>query len=237
MSEFFAAFINSVLEDGYVWVVLTFVVFFIADNIYQKTKNDFISALFITYIVISGLFLFIDVDYEKYTRNMSVFTSFLGPATTALAIPLYRNYQILKENFAGIMAGIFAGSFMSLVFTFAMAKVFVINHEIFISLMPKNVTLAMGLGMLEIYGGMSAILVVGVAMSGNVGMMIVPWLCKVFKITHPVAQGVAFGTSAHAMGTTKAIQMGDVQGAISGLAIGICGVMTVIMLPAFAALY
>ena len=153
---------------------------------------------------------------------------FLAPATAALAVPIYKNWQILRRNFWPIIAGTMAGSFSSIVVVFGLCKLFGLDETLTASLLSKSVTTPIATGVTEQLGGIVPIAIAAVIVSGIIGSITAPFMVKLFRVDDPVAQGIGIGTCSHAVGTTRAITMGELQGAMSGLAIGLAGIFTVL---------
>ena len=146
-------------------------------------------------------------------------------------VSLYNNIAILKKNFAPIMLGIIIGSFVSMFVSVLLAKLFNVDYSMTVTLLPESVTTPIAMGLSEEYGGIVALSAIAVIIRGIVGIIIAPIVIKIFKIYDPVAQGIGIGTVAHALGTTKARDMGEVQGAMSGLSIAVAGIVTVALMP------
>ena len=161
----------------------------------------------------------------------------LTPATIALAVPLYRQTEVLKKNFKAIICAILSGSIACAVTMFALAKAFSLSDEVYFGLASKSVTLAIALGITEELGGIAGVTCVAVVVSGIIGAAFVTVFSKIFKITNPVALGLSVGTASHAIGTSRAIQLDELVGAMGSLAIVIAGVLTVVIAPVMAGLY
>lgn len=174
-----------------------------------------------------------DVFYENGGKIVEFF---LTPATICLAIPLYRQFELLKKNGAAVLAGCVAGVAAHLAGCVAMLFLFRMEAAEYISLLPKSITTAIGKGLSEELGGYPAITMAAIMLTGLFGAVAAPPLLKLFKIEEPVSQGLAIGTSSHAAGTSRAVQLGDVQGAASSLAIVVTGLLTVVTAPLFAQL-
>lgn len=174
------------------------------------------------------------VDYESYNESAQYLSYLLTPATVSLAIPLYLQMEVLKKNFAAIMAGIFSGVLASLGSVLAMAALFGLSHKEYVTLLPKSITTAIGMGVSEELGGYVTISVAVIIITGVLGNMAAETVCKIFRIRYAVSRGLAIGTSSHAVGTARAMEMGEVEGAMSSLAIVVCGLCTVIGASVFA---
>jgi len=221
----------SVFNTEIFGVIITILFFNIGIYIQKKTKNPIFNPLLIS---ILGIILFLsitNIPYESYKLGGDIINLFLGPVTIVLAVPLYKQFDLFKKYLVEILIGITCGvivSFISikLVGYFTNADINIIN-----SLLPKSITTPMGISLTKMLNGIEAITVVSIILTGILGAIIAPIVFKIGKINHPVAKGIALGTSAHALGTTKALQMGEVEGAMSGLSIGVCGIITVVLIP------
>ena len=158
------------------------------------------------------------------------------PATVALAIPLYEKLDLLKANAAAIIAGISVGTLVSLGSALALALALHLTQEQYATLLPKSVTTAISMDVAAELGGIAALTGAIVILTGIAGSLLAETVCKAFHITDPIAKGVGIGTSAHAVGTSKALQMGEVEGAMSGLSIAVAGVLTAVLCPVFVSL-
>ena len=158
------------------------------------------------------------------------------PATISLAIPLYEKWDLLKENAAAIIAGISVGTFVSLGSALALALVFDLSHEQYVTILPKSVTTAISMDVAGELGGITALPGAIVMPTGSAGNRRAEAGCTWCHITDPLATGGGSGTSAHAVGTSKALQMGEVEGAMSGLSIAVAGILTAVLCPLFAQL-
>ena len=157
----------------------------------------------------------------------------LTPATVCLAVPLYEKLSLLKSNWKAIFAGILSGVITTLCSVFVMSKLFHLTHEEYVTLLPKSITTAIGMGVSEELGGYVTLTVAMIIITGIFGNVIAVSVCRLFRITDPIAKGVGIGTSAHAVGTSKALQMGEVEGAMSGLSIAVARVLTAVLCPVF----
>ena len=181
-----------------------------------------------------GIILFLKISkipYENYKIGSDTINYFLGPVTIVLAVPLYKQFDLFKKHMIEILAGICCGVVSSFVSIIIIGKITNSNIDIINSLIPKSITTPMGLSLTSTLNGIDAITVVAIVLTGILGAIIAPIVFKIGNINHPVAKGIALGTSAHALGTTKALEMGEVEGAMSGLSIGVAGIITVILIP------
>ena len=178
-------------------------------------------ALTIAVLLVAG------IEYDAYNNSAKYLSYLLTPATICLAIPLYEQYKLLKKNFTAIIVGIASGVLTSLTTIFLMALLFKLGHYEYITLLPKSITTAIGIGLSQELEGYVSITVASIMITGLFGNIAGDIICKVCGIKHPVARGIAIGTSAHVMGTAKALQMGQIEGAMSSLSIAVAGCMTV----------
>ena len=221
----------NVFDTEIFGVILTILFFNIGIYIQKKTNKPIFNPLL---IAILGIILFLSITkipYESYKLGADRINFFLSPVTIVLAVPLYKQFDLFKKYLLEILIGISCGvvvSFISikLIGHFTNADVDIIN-----SLIPKSITTPMGISLTKTLNGVEAITVVSIILTGILGAIISPIVFKIGKINNPVAKGISLGTSAHALGTTKALEMGEVEGAMSGLSIGISGIITVILIP------
>lgn len=200
----------------------------------KKFKFAFLNPLLIAVVVVLVVLVLGHIDYETYSAGAKYLSYFLTPATVCLAIPLYEQVEKLKKNWKAIIAGILSGVFTSLLCVLAMSLLFGLNHEMYVTLLPKSITTAIGMGIAEETGGIVSIAVAVIVVTGVFGNVTAEYILKLFKIEEPVAKGIGIGTASHAIGTAKAFEMGDTQGAMSSLSIAVAGILTVIAAPLFA---
>lgn len=221
----------GLFSSAYFGIVLTVAAFQIGLFINKKTKSVACNPLLIAITIVIIFLLLTGVDYEDYYKGGSMIQFLLTPATVSLAIPLYRQLEILKKNLAAICISIVTGC-ISCTFTILfMSKLFHLSDAVFYGLIPKSVTLAIALGITEELGGLAGVTCVGVVVSGIIGAAFVTVLSKIFKIHNKIALGLSVGTATHAIGTARAIQIDEVLGAMGSLAIVVAGVMTVMIVP------
>ncbi len=211
--------------------------FYLGTWLHKKWDNPLTLPIIVSTLVCIVVLLLGDVEYETFRKNSEFLTFLLTPATVSLAIPLYRQMDKLKAHYVAILVGIFSGVLASGVSALALCALFGMSHGDYVTLLPKSVTTAIGLSLSEELGGTPAITVVSIIIAGTGGNCLAPILCKLFRITEPIAKGIAIGTASHAMGTAKAMELGEVEGAMSGLSIAVCGLMTVVAAQVFAMLY
>ena len=219
------------LNSTYFGIVLSLIGYWIALKISAKVKSTLCNPLLVASAMIVAVLLVLKVDYDTFNKGASYLTYFLNPATVCLAVPLYRQFQVLKSNMKAILLGIAAGCIACMITIVGLSMVFSFTPQLTASVLPKSITTAIAIGLSEEIGGMSAVTVACVVITGIVGACTASTLFKLFKIEEPVAQGLATGASAHAIGTSRALELGEIQGAMSSLAIVVTGMMTVILVP------
>ena len=197
-----------------------------------KAANPLLTAIVLVIIALKAF----HIDYETYNSGAKYLSYLLTPATVALAIPLYRQINVLKSHAKEIFAGIFAGVMASMGSILLMSYLFSLTHEQYVTLLPKSITTAIGMGISEELGGIQTITIAVIVVTGVLGNITAEWILKLFKIKEPVAKGLAIGTASHAIGTTKAMEIGEVEGAMSSLSIAVAGLMTVAAASVFAQL-
>ena len=158
----------------------------------------------------------------------------MTPATVCLAIPLYEQVELLKKNVKAILAGLLSGVVTSVLCVLVLSYLFHLDHKVYVTLLPKSITTAIGMGVSEELGGYVTITVAVIVVTGVLGNVIAEAVCKLFKIEEPVAKGIAIGSAAHAVGTARAMEIGEVEGAMSSLSIAVAGLLTVVAAPIFA---
>lgn len=200
----------------------------------KKLKWGILNPLLLSIVFVIAALQILDVEYETYNETAQYLSYLLTPATVALAIPLYQKIDLLKKNLLAVSLGILAGVFSSLGSILGMAYLFELSHEQYVTLLPKSITTAIGIGVSEELGGVTTITVAVILITGVLGNVIGQVICKLFRIYEPIAVGLAFGTASHAIGTSKALEIGDVEGAMSSLSIAVSGLLTVVFASVFS---
>lgn len=226
---------NEVFENSvYFGVLISLVSYGIGTFLKKKFKMAIFNPLLVSIILTLGVLVLFNIDYEVYNNGGKYISFLLTPATICLAVPLYEQFELLKKNFFAIILGILSGVLSSMSSIFLMAKLFELNHKEYITVLPKSITTAIGMGISEELGGYVPITVAIIVITGIIGNIFAEFICKIFRITHPIAKGIAIGTSSHALGTAKAMEIGEVEGAMSSLSIVVSGILTVIGASIFA---
>lgn len=225
---------NFFEESVYFGFVLSLLAYGFGCFVKSKLKNALFNPLLISIVITILVLVLGGIDYETYNSGASLLSWMLTPATVCLAVPLYEKIGLLKNNWKAIFAGITVGVLTSLICILLMSIMFGFSHEEYVTFLPKSITTAIGIGVSEEMGGYTNLTAAIIILTGVVGNVIAPFICRIGGITEPIAKGIAIGTSAHAVGTARALEMGETEGAMSSLAIGVAGIMTVIGASVFA---
>ena len=228
-----AAFFESSVFAG---VFFTLAAYFIGLSIKKKTGLSILNPLLMAIILMMGFISVLDVPYSVYSAGTKLISNLLTPATICLAVPLYEQFALLKKHPAAILAGIASGVVTSLLCVFVLSLLFGLDHASYVTLLPKSITTAIGMSVSQELGGYVSITVAVILMTGILGNMIAQSVCSLFRITDPIAKGIAIGTSSHAIGTSRAMEIGQVEGAMSSLSIVVSGILTVAGASLFAGL-
>ena len=227
MSDFFE---TSVFAGVTVSLIAYFVGMFLKKKLKLAIFNPLLVSIMFTIIVL----VMSKVDYKVYNEGAKYLSWFLTPATVCLAIPLYEQWQLLKKNYKAVIAGITSGVLTSLLTVFVLSLVMNLDHAQYVTLLPKSITTAIGMGLSEELGGYVTITVAAIVITGVLGNIFGEVICKLFRIEEPIAKGLALGSASHAIGTAKAMEMGEIEGAMSSLSIAVAGILTVVFSSAFA---
>ena len=202
----------------------------------RKLKSPLINPLLFSEIVTILVLLACGIDYDSYNQSANILSYFLTPATICLAIPLHEQFQLLKKHYPAIAAGVLAGIVTNGVLVFALACILKMSHAEYVTFLPKSVTTGISLSLTEEYGGYVTITLISLVITGMFGNMFGEFILNKAGVKEPVARGIALGSAAHAIGTAKAAEMGEVEGAMAGLAVTITGLLTVPALILFTKL-
>lgn len=224
------------VDSVFFGAVLSFLAYEIGLLLKKRFKLAILNPLLIGILCVMGALAVLRVDYDQYNSGAQYISYLLTPATVCLAVPLYEQLSLLKKNFKAVAAGIFSGTLASLGSVYLLSRLFGLDHEQYVTLLPKSITTAIGMGVSQELGGVVTITVAVIIITGILGNVIAEGVCKVFRIREPIAKGLALGTASHAIGTAKAMEMGQVEGAMSSLAIAVAGLLTVLGASVFAGL-
>lgn len=218
-------------------ITISLLTFEFGTYLYNKTKIAIFNPLFISQGLIILFLLKFNISVEAYNKGGQLISFFLAPATVILAVPLYRKFKLLKANALPILIGITLGSIAGMTSVIMLGRLFSLNELLKISMLPKSVTMPIGIEITSQLGGLTAITVAATVITGIFGTVAGAHICKLFRIKDKVAVGVAIGTASHALGTTKAMELGETEGAMSSLSIGVAGLITVMLAPVMVKLF
>lgn len=227
MSEFFQTSV-------YFGVLISLLSYGVGSVLKKRFKLGIFNPLLIAIVITILVLIILDIDYDTYYAGAKYLSYLLTPATIALAVPLYEQFELLKKHHTAVLLGIGAGVLASVGTIFLLALLFRLDHNSYVTLLPKSITTAIGMGVSEELGGYVPVTVALIVITGVQGNIFAEFACKLFRITEPVARGVAIGTASHAIGTSKAMELGEVEGAMSSLSIVVAGILTVIAASVFA---
>ena len=220
---------NSILSSAFFGIFLTIFSFYIGGGISKRIKSPFANPLLLATIICIAVMKLLHVSYDDYMEGAQFVSMFLVPVTAMLGLSIYRQRKILKEQFLPIVVGCLFGSLLSMGSTVVLCRILVLHDDIMCSLLPKSVTTAIALDISDQLGGLRSVTLMAVIICGIGGAIIHPLIIKLLRLKDQVAIGVAFGTASHAIGTAKALEIGEVEGAVSGVAMGVAGICTVII--------
>lgn len=223
-------------QSAFFGIFITIAAYQLGRMIQNKWKLSILNPLLIATVIIIGVLVLFDIDYSVYEAGSRYISIFLTPITVCLALPLYRQIRVLTKNVWAILIGILSGCIAHILVLFGLAIMFRLDKTLLYSLLPKSITTPIAIGISAEIGGLQVITIVAVVIAGISGAAIGPAILKLFRIKEPIAQGLALGSSSHAVGTSKAMEMGEIQGAMGSLAIVVTGVLSVIIIPVLVTL-
>lgn len=224
-------FLNTLSATMFFGAALTLLCFSIGLIVQKKFKLKILNPIIISMTMIIIILNITDISYEAYNNGAQLISIFLTPATVCLAVPLYEKLKLLKDNLLAVMGGIISGVAANLLTIWGVCVAFNLDKTVFATMAPKSITTAIGMVLSEETGGVVNITVAMIVITGNTGYLLAETIIRIFKIKSPVAKGIAIGSSAHVLGTSKAVELGDVEGAMSGLAVAVAGIVTVVVVP------
>jgi predicted murein hydrolase (TIGR00659 family) len=224
------------LTSSYAGVVISLIAYMVGVCLKKKFKLGIFNPLLVSIVLTIVVLLVAKIDYDTYNVSAKYLSWLLTPATVCLAVPLYEQLELLKQNWKAVILGILSGVLTSLTTVFILSIIMGLNHTEYVTLLPKSITTAIGMGVSEELGGYVTITVAVIVITGVLGNIFAELICKVFRITEPIAKGLAIGTASHAIGTAKAMEMGEIEGAMSSLSIAVAGILTVVFASVFAGL-
>ena len=218
-----------IFESGLFGLTLTFGVYILTTRLNERTRCPVLNPVLMAILVIIGVLLVFDIPLQDYLDGANIITLMLTPTTALLAYSIYNQLPLLKKYFIPIVAGCLAGSAASMVSVYVLCQVMGLGETLTATMLPKSVTTPIAMEISSQLGGISSVTVAAVVLTGIFGNILAPYLIKLFRIKNRIAAGVGIGCSSHAGGTSKAMEIGDVEGAMSGVSIGIAGILTVVL--------
>ena len=225
---------NLVMSSAVFGVVISLVGFWIGSYLKKKFNYAIVNPLLIAIVFVIVILIIFKIDYSAYYSSARYLSYLLTPATVCLAVPLYSQVEKLKENLVAILCAVFAGVLTSLASVLAISVVFRLSHLDYVTLLPKSITTAIGMGVAEELGGVTSVTVPIIILTGIFGNLAGEFVCRLFRVTDPIAKGLGIGCASHAIGTSRAMEWGELEGAMSSLSIVISGIFTVVLAPVFA---
>lgn len=228
---------NFIMQSVFFGVFISLLTFEIGTVLKKKFKIVLFNPLLVSIIFTIMILILCKIPYSVYLDGAKYLSYLLTPATICLAVPLYEQIELLKKNSLAILAGILSGILTTCVLVLVFSVMFGFTHAEYVTFLPKSITTAIGMGLSEQFGGYVSITVAIIVITGVFGNIIAETVCNIFHITDPIAKGIGIGSASHAMGTAKAIEMGEIEGAMSGLSIAVSGILTVFIAMIFSYLY
>ena len=219
---------GSLFASPFFGIALSALAYLLGVKLQKKTGLVACNPLIVAIVLVCAVLLIFRIPYESYDAGGAVIDLFLAPATACLAVSIYTKAALLREYWLPILAGCAAGSLASMGSVWALCRLFRLDEAMTASLLPKSVTTPIAASVAGSHGGIVPITVVAVIFTGILGSILAPTLIRLFRVKDPVVAGLAIGACSHAVGTSRALELGETQGAMSGLAIGVCGILTVI---------
>lgn len=221
------------VNSPYFGIAATILAYWVGVKIQKKTGLVICNSMLVTVLLLIGLLTLFRIPYESYYEGGSIINLLLGPVTACMGVTIYRRRELLKQNLLPVLLGCLAGAVTSIVSVFVMSRLFGLDQAMLVSLLPKSVTTPIAVAIAENHGGIVSITVAAVVVTGILGNLLAPLLIKAFRVKDPLAAGLGIGACSHAVGTAKAMEIGETEGAVSGLAIGVCGMMTAVLALGF----
>lgn len=220
---------SELWSSPYFGIALSILAFWAGEKLQKKLKSPLCNPLLFAILIIVLILLVFDIPYDSYNKGGAVINMFLAPATACLAVSIYTKIRILKENAFPILVGCTVGSLTSMGSVYLLCQLFGLDQAMTASLLPKSITTPIAVEVCQTHGGIVPVTVIAVIFTGILGSILAPFLIRLFRVKNPITAGLAIGACSHAVGTSKALELGETEGAMSGLAIGVCGIITVIV--------
>ena len=229
--------IDHLLETTkYLGLFISLGAFMIGLKLNKKYPYAFMNPLLIGTILVVGLILMLDIEVTNFQKSAQILSDLLTPATICLAVPVYRQFKILRENSWVVLISCVAGMISGLVTIIGLALILQMSEITTLSTLARSITMAIALDTTELIGGVAGIIVAGVIFAGMFGTVVSGLIFRIFRIEEPIAKGLAMGAASHAMGTAESLKVSELQGAMSSLAMVVSGVVMVGLIPLAALL-
>ncbi|URZ01809.1 LrgB family protein [Clostridium felsineum] len=222
---------NSIVTSPVFGVLISLVAYLIGEFLKKKTKLSIFNPLLISIIILICFLMKFNIKYTDYNKGGQLISFFLSPATVALALPFYKKFSLFKKNALPIIIGILCGAISGIIYIILFSKLFNFSDALTESLLPKSITTPIGMELSKQLGGIPSITVVAIIITGILGTIVGPFLYKILKFKDKVAIGIAMGACSHAIGTAKAMELGETEGAMSSLTMALSGIITVFLAP------
>lgn len=211
----------------------TIAVFYICKMFYKKYQKEWLSPILITPLVVIVILLLTGTSYKSYTEGAGILSNLLGPATVAFAVPIYKNFNLLKKHAFEIFLSIAVGSAVAITSSFIIAVVIGLNNELVHSLVPRSVTTPIAMDISNMIGGSPTLTAVFVMVTGILGSLIAPLVIKVCRFHRPSSRGLMLGMGAHGTGTSKAFELGELEGTFASLAMIVAALISIVLSTTF----
>ncbi len=224
---------SELTSSPFFGITLTVVAYWLGIKVQKKTGLVICNSMIVTVAMLIAVLTVFHIPFDDYYKGGSMINMFLGPATACMAVTIYAKLDLLKKNWLPVLAGCLAGTLTAIGSILLMSRLFGLDSAMTASLLPKSVTTPIATAVSEGHGGIVPITVAAVIVTGILGNLAAPFMVKLFRVKDPMAAGLGIGTCSHALGTAKALEMGETEGAMSGLAIGVCGILTALLALGF----
>lgn len=224
---------SELTSSPFFGITLTVVAYWLGIKVQKKTGLVICNSMIVTVAMLIAVLTVFHIPFDDYYKGGSMINMFLGPATACMAVTIYAKLDLLKKNWLPVLAGCLAGTLTAIGSILLMNRLFGLDSAMIASLLPKSVTTPIATAVSEGHGGIVPITVAAVIVTGILGNLAAPFMVKLFRVKDPMAAGLGIGTCSHALGTAKALEMGETEGAMSGLAIGVCGILTALLALGF----
>lgn len=220
-------------DNAFFGIFISIFAFKIGESIFKRFKKPYLNPIFVALILIFAFMNFFEIPTTYYNKGGDILGFFIAPATVCLAIPLFRELKTLKKHYRVILVGSIIGSVTAILSVIGLGRLLGIQDIVLLSFIPKSITTPIGIEVSKVLGGIPSITIFAIMVTGITGNIFAPIMMKLFKIENAIAKGLGIGISSHAVGTSKAIEMGEVEGAMSALSLVIAGIITIFIAPLF----